>query len=138
MQFDDIVSFLSGLVVIAFGLFLIGIAVLIVATPARAEGFFRGFARSARTHYAEQGVRLVVGVAMVSSASVMRYPEFFSLFGWVIVVSTTVLLLIPWQWHHKFSALVMPRVFRRMGLFALGAAALGALVLYSVSRVVGL
>lgn len=135
MQFDEIVSVLSGGVVVSFGLSLIGLAALIVAKPSRAEGLLRGFASSARTHYIEQGVRLVVGAATVDFASSMRYPELFTVFGWLIIASTAGLLLMPWQWHNKFGALVMPPLFRRIQFFALGACALGALILYSVSYV---
>ncbi len=132
MDSFDILSVLSGVVVVAFGLFLIGLAVLIFTAPSRAERFLRGFASSALTHYTEQGIRLVVGAAMVTFASSMRYPELFALFGWLIIASTAVLLLIPWQWHNRFANLVMPPVFRRMRLFALGAFALGAFILYGV------
>lgn len=136
MQFVEIVSVLSGVVVVGFGLFLIGLAALINTTPSHAERFLRGFASSALTHYTEQGMRLVVGAAIVTFASSMRYPELFKLFGWLIIVSTAALLLIPWQWHNKFASLVMPPVFRGMRLFALGAFTLGAFILYSVFRVV--
>jgi hypothetical protein len=126
-----------GCVVVAgFGISLMVLAVSIVVTPARAERFLRGFASSALTHYAEQAIRLVVGLAIVGCAGSMRYPDLFRLFGWIIIASTTVLLLMPWQWHHRFATAVMPPVFKRRRWFALGAFALGALVLYSVLPVV--
>lgn len=136
MQLVEVVRVLSGVVVVGFGLFLIGLAALIITMPSHAERFLRGFASSALTHYAEQGARLVVGAAVVTFASSMRYPEVFKLFGWLIVVSTAALLLIPWRWHNKFGTVVMPPVFRCMRIFALGAFALGALILYSASRAV--
>lgn len=135
MQLFELVSVLSGVVVVGFGLFLIGLAGLINTTPSHAETFLRGFASSALTHYTEQGIRLVVGAAIVTFASSMRYPELFKLFGWLIIGSTAALLLIPWQWHNKFASLVMPPVFRSMRLFALGAFALGVFILYSVFHV---
>lgn len=136
MQSLELLSVLSGVVVVGFGVFLIGLAALIHTTPSHAERFLRGFASSALTHYTEQGIRLVVGVAIVTVASTMRYPELFKLFGWLIIVSTAGLLLIPWQWHNKFASVVMPPVFRHMRLLALGAFALGVFILYSVIRVV--
>jgi hypothetical protein len=136
MRSVEIVSLLSGIVVVGFCLFLIGLAVVIVTTPSVAERFLRSFASSAPAHYTEQGLRLLVGAAIVNFASSMWYPELFKLFGWLIVVTTVGLLLIPWQWHHKFGAQVMPLVMRQMKLFALGAFALGAFILYGVSRAV--
>lgn len=133
MQAVEVVTWLSGSVVAGFCLFLIGLAVVIVAAPPRAERFLRSFASSASAHYTEQGLRLLVGVALVSFASSMRHAELFRLFGWLIVVTTVGLLSIPWQWHHKFSTSVMPPVIRHKKVFALGAGALGAFVLYGVS-----
>jgi len=135
MESLEVLNVLCGVVVVGFGLFLIGLAALIHATPSRAEEFLRAFASSAQAHYTEQGIRLIVGAAIVTFASSMQFPELFKLFGWIIIVSTAGLLLIPWRWHNKFANLVMPPVFRRMRLFALCAFALGGFILYSVFRV---
>jgi uncharacterized protein YjeT (DUF2065 family) len=130
MRSVEFVDFLSGIVVAGFCLFLIGLAALIVTMPSRAERFLRAFAGSARAHYTEQGLRLVVGISIVNLASSMRYPELFRLFGWLIVVTTVGLLLMPWQWHRKFGSGAMPLVLRHMRLFALGAVALAVFILY--------
>ena len=135
MRFAALVTWLSGIVVAGFCLFLVGLAVVIAAKPALAERFLRLFASTARAHYTEQGLRLLVGVSVVMFANSMRRPELFQLFGWLMVVSTLGLLLIPWQWHHKFSLRVMPPVYRHLRLFGLGALALAALILYGVSAV---
>ena len=134
MQFVDSVNLLSGGVVVGFCLFLISLAAVIVTSPSLAERFLKSFASSARAHYTEQGLRLLVGAAIVNFASSMRYPELFRPFGWLLVVSTAGLLLLPWQWHNKFGRWVMPPVIGHMRLFALGAFALGAFILYSVLR----
>jgi hypothetical protein len=136
MRSVEIVTLLSGIVVVGFCLFLIGLAVVIATTPSFAERFLRSFASSAPAHYTEQGLRVLVGAAIVNFASSMWYPELFRLFGWLIVVTAVGLLLIPWQWHHKLGTWVMPLVIRHMRLFALGASALGAFILYGVSRAV--
>jgi hypothetical protein len=128
------VNLLSGVVVVGFCLFLIGLAVAIAATPSAAERFLKSFASSARAHYTEQALRLLVGAAIVNFASSMWYPDLFLAFGSLIIVTAIGLLLIPWQWHHRLGTWVMPSVIRRMRLYALGAAALGAFILYGVSR----
>jgi hypothetical protein len=136
MRFVEIVTVLSGIVVVGFCLFLIGLAVVIAIRPSHAERFLRAFASSARAHYVEQGFRLLVGVAIVNFAGSMWHAELFTLFGWLIVVTAAALLLTPWQWHHKLGVWMLPLVIRHMNLFALGAAALGAFILYGVSRAV--
>ena len=132
----SIVEMLSGLLVVAFGGFLVGLAILIAIRPQLAERFLRSFASSARAHYAEQILRLIAGGAIVIFASSMWYPDLFTLFGWLIVVTAVALLLLPWRWHYEFGKQAMPLVIRHMKLFALGAAALGILIFYGVSRVV--
>ena len=134
MRSVEIVSVFSGIVVVGFCLFLIGLAVVIATKPSLAERFLRSFASSARAHYTEQGLRLLVGAAIVNFASSMWHPELFKLFGWLIVVTAVGLLLVPWRWHHKFGMWVMPLVIRHRRLFALGASALAAFILYGVSR----
>jgi hypothetical protein len=127
---------LSGILVVAFGMFLIGLAILIAVKPQLAERFLRSFASSARTHYAEQSLRLIVGGAMASFAPSMWYPHVFMLLGWMLAVTAAALLLLPWRWHHEFGKRAMPLVIGHMRLFAVGAFALGMLVFYGVSRVV--
>ena len=127
---------LTGILVVAFGVFLIGLAVLIAVKPQLAERFLRSFASSARTHYAEQSLRLIVGGAMASLAPSMWYPHVFMLLGWMLAITAAALLLLPWRWHHEYGKRAMPLVIRHMRLFAVGAFVLGALVFYGVSRVV--
>jgi hypothetical protein len=130
----EIVNLLSGLVVVGFCIFLIGLAIVIAINPRLAERFLRSFASSARAHYLEQGLRLLAGAALVEFASSMWHPKLFELFGWVVVVTAVGLMLMPWQWHHKYGTWAIPLVIRHMRLFALGAFALGGFILYGVSR----
>ena len=127
---------LSGIVVVAVGLCLIGLAVVIVIKPMLAERFLRSFASSARAHYTEQASRLIAGTAIITFAPSMWYPDLFEVFGWLIIVTAVGLLLIPWQWHHKFAKWAIPLVIRHLKLYALGASALGTLILYGASRAV--
>lgn len=133
MRSLDLLSLVAGVVVLGFCLFLVSLAVVIAARPLRAERFLRSFASSAPAHYTEQGLRLLVGAAVVTFSRWMWYPEVFKVFGWLLVITTVALLAIPWQWHQRFAARVMPPVFRHLRLFALGALALAAFILYGVS-----
>ncbi len=130
-------SELSGrvavIVVWSFAAFLLGLSTTIVLAPSRAERFLLGFASSARTHYAEQAVRLLVGAAIVHVAQSTGFPGVFTVFGWAMLVSTVGLLLIPWQWHHNFAARVMPPVLKQPKLFALGSLALATFIVVGMS-----
>jgi hypothetical protein len=125
-------SVVAAVVVVAFGLSLIAFPGVAFAKPAIAERCLTAFASSARTHYVEQVFRLLVGAALVVRSPTMWQPKMFWLVGWAIVVSSTVLLCVPWQWHHRLGERVRPLVVRYLRLYAVGSFAFGALLLYGV------
>ena len=120
----------AAVVVVVFGLSLITFTGVAFAKPARAERFLMSFATSARTHYVEQACRLVVGAALVVLSSTMWEPTMFWLFGWAIVVSSAALICLPWQWHDRLGKRVRPMLVRYLKPYAIGAFALGMLLLY--------
>jgi hypothetical protein len=123
---------LAGLVVVLFALFLLAFTCVTFARPALVERFLGGFASSARTHYLEQIVRLVVGAALVVVSPVMWQPELFWLIGWAVVVSSAALMCTPWRWHQRLAQRLLPTVLRHLKLSALGPFAFGALLLFAV------
>ena len=125
-------SAVAGAILVAFGLFLVGLTVVVFARPAVAERFFMSFASSARAHYTEQVVRLLIGVSLIIRSAAMWQPKVFWFLGWAIVLSSLVLILTPWQWHHRFGEKVRPMLIRHMKLFALGLLAFGVLLIYGV------
>ena len=122
----------AGAILVAFGLFLVGLTVVVFAKPAVAERFFMSFASSARAHYTEQVIRLLIGASLVIRSAVMWQPKVFWFVGWAIVLSSLVLILTPWQWHDRFGEKVRPMLIRRIKLFAVGLLAFGVLLLYGV------
>ena len=128
---------LSGFIVVSTGVFLIGMSVVIAAKPMLAQRILKSFASSARAHYTEQAIRLTVGAAIVVFAPSMLFSNFFMFFGWLLVVTTVGLLLIPWQWHHKFGEWAIPLAIRHLKLYAIGTFVLGSFILYSVLRSIG-
>jgi hypothetical protein len=120
----------AAVVVVVFGCALISFTGAAFAKPAIAERFLRAFASSARTHYAEQIIRLVVGAALVVLSPAMWQPTMFWLVGWAIVVSSAALMCVPWRWHHRLGERLLPMLVRHLRLYALGAFAFGALLLF--------
>jgi hypothetical protein len=123
---------IAGAILVAFGLFLVGLTVVVFAKPAVAERFFMSFASSAQTHYTEQVIRLVIGASLIIRSATMWQPKVFWFVGWAIVLSSLVLILTPWQWHHRFGTILRPMFIRRMKLYAVGLLVFGALLLYGV------
>jgi uncharacterized protein YjeT (DUF2065 family) len=123
---------LPGIVVVACGLLFIVLTGVVFAKPALAERFLMSFASSARAHYLEQACRLLFGLSLVVLSPAMWQTSMFRLLGWAIVISSMALLLIPWQWHHRFAKLVLPKLVRHMRLYGLLALAFGCLLLYGI------
>jgi hypothetical protein len=126
----------AGAILVAFGLFLVGLTVVVFAKPAVAKRFFMSFASSARSHYTEQVVRLLIGASLIIRSGAMRQAKIFWFIGWAIVFSSLVLIVTPWQWHHRFGEQVRPMVIRHMRLFAVGLLAFAVLLIYGVFNAV--
>lgn len=130
----SMIQVLALTAVVFAGLYFIALAVVSLLMPVRANGFLLGFADSALKHYAELFVRLAVGSALILYAPRMLFSDAFELFGWVLLVTTACLLLIPWRWHHRFAQQAVPRATRHITLIGLASLALGGLILAAVVR----
>lgn len=119
-------------VVLLTGLYLLALAIAAFVAPQTARSFLASFASSPTAHYLELLIRLLVGAAFVVGASHMKFSSAFSLFGWVVIATTVVLLAMPWHWHHRFAAWSVPLATRNMAVFAIGPLLAGSLVVLSV------
>src|SRR5690554_1619736 len=109
--------FLSGFIVYLFASFLLSLGLLCFIRPTTVKNFFDLFAASKQAHFIEQAIRLVVGFSLVHFAVVMNYAWFFRAFGWLIVIISLVLIVLPWRWHHQFAQWVMPYVKSHLTLY---------------------
>lgn len=125
-------ALLAAIVIVLFGIAAVGLAVGVFVHRPFATRFLEAFAQTARAHYTEQAVRLVLGAALLIRAPALWHPVVFQVLGWTLIVTSAGLLLLPWQWHHRFAARVIPPVLRFRRLYALGLCAFGALLLYGV------
>ncbi len=121
----------AGVIVVAAGVWLIGLAGAMLVVPTVTKRFLMSFASSARWHYTEQLLRLVAGVAFIVYAPGTQLPRAFAVFGWIIVVTGTALLVLPWRWHRRFAERVVPLAIRHLKLHALGSFVLGVVILWA-------
>ncbi len=126
----------QAIVVILVGLYFVILGMAAIFSPARAQGFLLGFADSAAKHYAELSIRFVAGGAFVLHAPQMRYSAIFSAFGWLLLVTTVGLSLIPWRWHDQFARKSVPAALQYLKPIGVASLAIGAAIFYStLSRV---
>ena len=126
------IKLLASILVLLTGLYLIGLAVVLLLSPARATRFLGGFASSAFAHYLELVLRLTVGVAILLYAPQMLFSKFFVICGWILVVTTVGLFAVPWQWHQRFAQWGVPYATRNLWVVASASFVFGGFVIAAV------
>lgn len=129
MQQD--LNILAGVTVLVAGLWLIGLAVVTFVKPEAVKAFFGKFASSSLTHLVEMILRLVVGVAFVIYAPQMKFAIVFTAFGWLLIVTTTVLMFVPWKLHKKFADRSLPMMYEWLTVFGVVSFLGGAFIVFS-------
>ncbi len=117
------------LVVVAIFFLLLGLIALI--RPSIAGRFLLGFAGSALKHYVELGVRFVVGGAMLVVAPHSTYSVALTVFGWLLIVTTAVMAVVPWRVHRRFAETAVPKALRFLPMIGVSSLVLGGLLLWS-------
>lgn len=101
-------------------------------SPERASRFLLNFASSVSAHYLELLARLLVGGAIVLSAPHMLFSRVFMIFGWIVVVTTIGMFVMPWRCHHRFAQRSVPYAIGNLRLIAVASFLTGGFVIASV------
>ena len=125
---------LAFMILILAGIYFLLLGIACIFAPDIAKRFLLGFAGSAPKHYLEMTFRMIVGIAMVIQAPHFPYSTAFTVFGWMLIGTTAVLLVIPWTWHHRFAEMVLPRVARSLPLMGVVSIAMGAGLVFCLIR----
>ncbi len=128
------IEFLAAFGVALLGAYCVGLGVVALLRPEAARRFLLGFAGTPLAHYSELMARLLAGGALVSHAPEMAFPAAFSGFGYLLLATTAILLLMPWRWHHHFARQAVSRVLPHVGLLGVASLALGATILAATIR----
>jgi hypothetical protein len=119
-------------VVLLAGLYLVTLAAVAILRPRHAARFLLGFAGTARMHYLELAVRGIVGGAFVYQAPRLAFPSAFALVGWMLLLTTAALAVLPWRWHQAFARRAVPYATRHLTLVGVASLVLGGVVLVAV------
>jgi len=74
-------------------------------------------------------LRLAVGGSILWQAPHLMYPAAFAIFGWMMVGTTAVLLLLPWKWHRRFAQKAVPQAIGYLPFVGVVSIVLGIVLL---------
>lgn len=94
---------IARLAILVFALWLVAVAAIMIFRPALALRGLRVFASTSAIHFGEMAIRIAVGAAMVVAASAARIPLALATFGWLLIVTSVGLSLLPRRWHHAYA-----------------------------------
>lgn len=131
LGFMKLLELLALLTVLISTVYLIGLATAAFAKPERARRFLHSFASTASIHFIELIIRIIVGTAFILYAPQMKFSGVFTVFGWVLIVTTVVLFFVPWKLHRRFAEWAVPLATKRMMLLGFGSYIAGLFILFS-------
>jgi len=97
------IDVLTKYIVICFGLFLIGVGFLMLLDPKKARKILKKAGSTPLINFGELTIRMIPAAAMILYADLSKYPEFFKLLGWFMLVTSVLLLLVPRKYHHGYA-----------------------------------
>ena len=112
-------------IVLAFAAWLAGVGIFALFRPVLARTAIGKFASSHRINLIEQAARIAAGAGLVVRAPFSLTPEIFAIFGWIMIVSSVLLAVLPLRWHAAFAQ----RMARDLPVWAVRAAGIVALAM---------
>lgn len=121
-------------IVILFGIFIIGVGILMAAYPEMARNILRKAGSTNLINYSEITLRMIPAAALIVYADFSRYPEVFKVFGWFMLATSFILYLVPRKLHYKFTLMsadaLKPSFVRLLSPFTVF---MGCAIIYSVT-----
>ena len=95
-------------ILIAAGLWLVGVAVLMALRPRYCLHLFEKMSANLgrsnwRLQFTEQALRVLAGVALIVRAPASKLPLAFEIAGWFVVVSSVAIMIAPIRWHGAYG-----------------------------------
>ena len=90
-------------IVILFGIFLIGVGLLMLFNPKKARRTLQKAGSTNFINYAEITLRMIPAAGLILYAEFSKYPLYFSIFGWFMLITSVILYFVPRKLHHQFS-----------------------------------
>lgn len=119
-------------IVVVVAIFFLMLGAVALVRPPIARGFLLGFASNGLKHYAELLARVLVGGSLLLIARNSAYLTILSAFGWLLIVTTAFMAVVPWHFHHRFTQSAVPKALRFLPLIGITSLVIGALLLWVI------
>ncbi|MHA7059592.1 hypothetical protein ACWGOQ_0020365 [Aquimarina sp. M1] len=120
-------------IVILFGIFLIGVGLIMLLKPTKARAYLRKAGSTNFINYTEITLRMVPAVASVLYSEYSKFPEILKYLGWFMIITSLVLYFVPRKIHHRYALMCAnilgPKLIRASSPFSV---LFGLGIIYSV------
>lgn len=120
--------------VIVFGIFIICSGLTMLFAPEKARQILRKAGSTNFINYAEITIRMIPATGLILASEFSKFPLFFKLLGWFMLVTSLVLYFVPRRFHHNYSLksaeILKPFYFQMISPLAF---LFGAILIYAVA-----
>ncbi len=90
-------------IVVLFGIFIILAGFLMLFAPKKARQTLRKAGSTNFINYAEITIRMIPAIALILYSDFSKFPEFFKILGWFMLITSLILYIVPRKIHHNYS-----------------------------------
>ncbi|MEA1937331.1 MAG: hypothetical protein U9N04_04450 [Patescibacteria group bacterium] len=97
------ITLLAKWIVILFGVFFIFVGFLMLFVPNKARKILEKAGSTNLINYGEITIRMIPAAALVLSSDISKFPAFFKIFGWFMLITSLILYAVPRRFHHNYA-----------------------------------
>jgi hypothetical protein len=106
---------LALLLVTAAGLWILAVAMLMAVRPADCLSLMTTMKQNLEhSNWRLQFTRVLAGLALIIRAPASKLPLLFGIAGWILVVTSLLIMAAPIRWHGAYGATLMKRLTPRL------------------------
>lgn len=130
---EGLMTIIAKYIVIIFGIFLIGIGLLMLIKPEKAREYLKKAGSTNLINYLEITIRMIPAAGLILYSEFSKFPEVFKYFGWFMIGTSVVLYFVPRRLHHNYALMcaniLNPKLIRITSPFSV---LFGIAIIYSV------
>ena len=90
-------------IIILFGIFLIGVGLLMLLKPTKARAYLRMAGSTKLINYTEITIRMIPAAGLVVYSEFSKFPEILKYLAWFMILTSLVLYFVPRKIHHRYA-----------------------------------